>query len=46
MANMAFLLSDDPDTLRRARTAVHARLDRARSPRRAAVNDRPERGSS
>jgi AcrR family transcriptional regulator len=32
MANMAFLLSDDPDTLRRARTAVHARLDRARTP--------------
>jgi AcrR family transcriptional regulator len=30
MANMAFLLSDDPDTLRRARAAVHARLDRAR----------------
>jgi AcrR family transcriptional regulator len=29
MANMAFVLSDDPDTVRRARAAIRARLQRA-----------------
>jgi AcrR family transcriptional regulator len=31
MANMAYLLHSDPGTLTRARTAVHARLQRART---------------